>query len=717
MFAGCAYLVLFSAASFQGNPAHKVLDAECALEVELPGAEWILSERHSTVSGLVAVRVYGPHGEIGTRFSIVQHPKALAGTGLQARAEHLQRLVGKPIEVTAGEIAGLTGERMEYAVQGSLSIEYGVWRGDVFQVIQVSAPSGDWEDAEKGPVLRAIFDSVRFVERSATEADSGFDATPPEEVRARRAPAPGRERSFSIISHEVALDIEPATGRLACQDLFVVEALAGGESLLELSQSGLEVDSITAAGSDLAFEGGGGEGAAEGGALRIHLPEPLARGQTIELLYQAHAEDFFVAMDQQLVAEVAVFGQVREGSSYSSHVLYYPIDERNDAAVTIALTVPEGYVAVSGGDAGSCETKDGRITFTYRTEERRIRQLPFGFAAGRYEVARGAAGGGLEVEVYFPAGAEKRGAAYLDVALRAGGLFQRLMGPLPWKRVAICVVAPERKETGVSLPGQILLSGAFFIDLEGIEPDGARVADPSMMGYLLVPDELSHQWNFYAAPLPNELAEGVSTYTNLLFLEQEGGHAEYLEGVRGCASAYLDGVARKDEVALADPRIYQSSAYRMIAFCKVPAVLHGLRQRLGDEAFFAGWQRAFTSIREPDQSYALFQAAFEEASGQDLCSFFDGWFFSAGYALVEVRFAAKEEHGAPAVEVTLRQTQNTGPFEIDTEVEVETAGGEKFRFPAALRAAEQTFTWPLPEAPVKVTVDPDGTALLRVAGA
>ncbi|MBI4880403.1 MAG: hypothetical protein HY812_12210 [Planctomycetes bacterium] len=717
MLARCAFLVLFAAASFQGTPGHKFVDAECALEVELPGSDWVLSEQHSQVTGKVAVRIYAPGSDIGTRFTVVQLPAALAGSGLKARAEQLRAVAEEEISVTAGEIGGVAAERMEYAARGFFAIEYGVWREGLFQVIQVSAPAADWEDAEKGAALRAIFDSVRFVPRAAGAAPAGFDATSPEEVRALRGRAGAESRPFAIRSHDLALDVEPAAGRLACRDRFVVEALADGVESLELVQSQLDIDAITAAGGSLPFEADGAGAAGEGGGLRIQLQAPLERGQIIELVYQAHADDFFFTMEQKLVAEVEVFGQVREHSSFSSHVIYYPIDRWNDASVSISITVPEGYTAVSGGEAVPPETRDGRITFAYRTEERRIRQLPFGFAIGRYEAARGRTEGGLDVEVYFPAGAEERGAAYLDVALRAGALFQRIMGPLPWKRVAICVVDPERKETGVSLPGQILLSGGFFKDLEGVEPDGSRLNDPAMMGYLLVPDELSHQWNFYAAPLPNELAEGVSTYTNLLFVEQEGGHAEYLEGVGVCAGAYLDAVAPEDDVALANPRLYQSDAYRQVGFCKVPAILHGLRQRLGDEAFFAAWKRAFTTLREPEEAYAEFQAAFEEASGQDLRSFFDGWFFSAGYALVAVRFAATEEHGAPAVEVTLRQTQNTGPFEIDCEVEVETAGGEKVRFPAALRAVEETFTWPLPALPVKVTVDPDGTALLRVAGA
>ena len=40
---------------------------------------------------------------------------------------------------------------------------------------------------------------------------------------------------------------------------------------------------------------------------------------------------------------------MRERSSYSSHVVYYPVDADNDAAVDIRLTVPSGYTGLTGG--------------------------------------------------------------------------------------------------------------------------------------------------------------------------------------------------------------------------------------------------------------------------------------------------------------------------------------------------------------------------------
>ena len=53
----------------------------------------------------------------------------------------------------------------------------------------------------------------------------------------------------------------------------------------------------------------------------------------------------------------------------------------------------------------------------------------------------------------------------LKVAVESADIFEKMMGPLPWKDVRFVHVTPVRKETGVSLPGLILISDMFFRDL------------------------------------------------------------------------------------------------------------------------------------------------------------------------------------------------------------------------------------------------------------
>jgi aminopeptidase N len=55
------------------------------------------------------------------------------------------------------------------------------------------------------------------------------------------------------------------------------------------------------------------------------------------------------------------------------------------------------------------------------------------------------------------------------------------------------------------------------------------------------------------------------------------------------------------------------------------ATLHALRVQIGDDAFFAATREWLTRYDDSTATTEDFQSVFEEASGQDLGSFFDVW--------------------------------------------------------------------------------------------
>jgi aminopeptidase N len=150
-----------------------------------------------------------------------------------------------------------------------------------------------------------------------------------------------------------------------------------------------------------------------------------------------------------------------------------------------------------------------------------------------------------------------------------------------------------------------------------------------------------------------------------------------------------------------------------VAFQKVPAVLAGLRRRLGEERFFRGFRAAIRDGRGGPAAYDGFRRAFEEAAGESLDSFFDSWFFRAGFPKVEASWKAGEVDGKPGYRILLRQVQEGPPFEADFDVLVRTAGGQESRRPVSMRTREKTIPWDLPSPPEAIVVDPDETSLVR----
>ena len=286
--------------------------------------------------------------------------------------------------------------------------------------------------------------------------------------------------------------------------------------------------------------------------------------------------------------------------------------------------------------------------------------IPFGFAVAKYISKAGTSNSGLRLTAFGYPGEETLVQQRVDVAVEAANLFEKMMGTLPWKDVRFAHVTPERKETGVSTPGLIVLSDSFFKDISKSDLSDGNITTPAAFNLIVVADELSHQWNIYAAPLSNELGEGISTFTNMLFVENRHGEEAFRRGIKICEDAYFQAIALDRDVAIADPAVYQTTAYRGIVFCKTPVILTMLRDLVGDEKFFAAWRTAFSRFDPAQDGFNVIEKAFSETAGEDLSWFFDQWFFQAGYP----ELAIEHEQTDKRLAVTISQLQPSEPYRL-----------------------------------------------------
>ena len=686
--------VLALLAGSAGSQPERILDRKCGLEVTLPAPDW-KKEDHGEAG--VVVHVYSPNSPPVPRVTLMRFPVICLPEGLRTRARQVEELKGtKRVRLEEADLAGLKGEVYEYTALGTRTVEHGVRKGSAFFIVQVTALEEDWKNAKYRKAYESVFKSVRFLDSGKESLKISVDPKTPAQVRKILTPRNQATRTYAVLDHDVSVTLVPEKKRLSVKDDLVVEAIAQEVTRIHLALSNVQVDGISTGGKALEWE------IIFETTLVVHLETPLKKGKRLPILFKGHSDEFFLAYDQKLVEEIAVLGQVLPESSFSSHLVYYPIDPWNDAPVRMALTVPDGYIAVTGGEPVRVESTGGRTTYHYATAVRTPRALPFGFAAGKFRKISDRTPGGLCFDLYFFQGKEKEARHRLAVLVESGTLFENLMGPLPWRRVAFCQVKPQRKETGVSLPGLVLFSDRFFQDESGVKLRGTTMGDH---GSILFTDELSHQWNFYAVPLPNELAEGISTFTNLLYIEKQAGRGEYRAGIKHCADMYVSAAETGEDVALADPKLYRSSLYRMVAFCKVPAVLDLLRTDLGDAVFFKAWKHTFKHMRGNWKGYDAFEETMSKASGKDLRPFFDQWFFQAGHPRLEVtwRIDQKDLH------LAVKQKQPGGLYDFRIQAEAETEAGKRVPLgPLHLTGRRQEFVVPVP-GPVKVVrLDPGG---------
>ncbi len=681
---------------------------ELGISFRLPGENWKLTDQSQ---GVAKVLIFSPKADLSTRCTVLYLPAMLLPEDLITREKQIKDILGEKyrrISYGKDTLGGKEANRLEYATQLTTTIEYGLKDKAFYLVFQLSAPDAAWQNQSIRKELEGIKASFRFTGEARLEPVA-VDASTPAEVKARRLEAGRKETpKFELTRHELAVQIDPAAHSLKARDRITIRSGKDGLSRIELYYTVVTVDRVEPA-SRVTWEthDPGDKGGA--GSLEISFRKPLHEGEEILLIVDTSSQDYIQHVEGGLVQEIAVVGQVREDCCFSSHILYYPLDQVNDAAMEISFTVPLGYTAVTGGSLMETRQEKDQAFFRYKTELRKPRALPFGFAVGRYVRLEAKSGSGLPLAVYGYPGEEKRIQQRLDVAVEAADLFEKMMGPLPFEGVRFVHVTPVKKEMGVSLPGLILISDMYFSDIEAVDISDGNLNRRDALSLLIVTDELSHQWNFYAVPLPNELAEGVSTFTNALFVEHRHGHDAYRKAIAFCRNAYQVSVKLNKDAAIADPRIYQTQAYRGIAFCKVPVVLDMLRTELGDEVFFAAWRKAFQHFDEKEDGYEILERSFSEVSGRDLTRFFDQWFFTPGCPEIAVAFSREGKDLA----ITIRQVQKGAPYYLTGDLLIRGKKGETFRRSVTLSEAETTLNLECGFEVDSVVFDPEALLLLQ----
>ncbi|MDH3297802.1 MAG: M1 family metallopeptidase [Gemmatimonadota bacterium] len=229
--------------------------------------------------------------------------------------------------------------------------------------------------------------------------------------------------------------------------------------------------------------------------------------------------------------------------------------------------------------------------------------------------------------------------------------------------------------------------------------------------------EIAHQW-FGNAVTESDwddvwLSEGFATYFTLLFIEHAYGRDEFVAGLKSSAERVFrqytdDPDYRIVHDNLRDMRRVTSGA----TYQKGSWVLHMLRSRMGDEAFWTGIRSYYSRYMNANASTTDFRRAMEEASGLDLGVFFEQWLYSGGNPRLEGWW--DYDPTAAAVRIELRQTQSIGPvYELPLEVGLHFAGDV---LPSVVESVVldqrlHQFVLPVEDVPEQVTLDP-GTKVL-----
>lgn len=424
---------------------------------------------------------------------------------------------------------------------------------------------------------------------------------------------------------------------------------------------------------------------------------------------------------------------------YSSRTYWYPQNTVTDyARVRMRISVPAALGCVASGELEGPPTLipasgDGGARRVYVfTSIQPVRYLAVlvsrfvrsdtrpvvfpGSDEGAEPSPPGVSYGGLGVTVEANPRQVQRGRDLQERAIDIARFYDGLVGDCPYPDFTLALVDSD-------LPGGH--SPAYFAALNQPLPTSTLrwQNDPAAFtGYpdFFIAHELAHQWWGQAVGWRNYheqwLSEGFAQYFAALYAQHHGGN-EVFDGVLHQLRRWAIQDSDRGPVSLGyrlghirgDSRIFRAVVYN-----KGAAVLHMLRELVGDEAFFRGVRQFYRASRFRKAGTSGLQQAMEQQAGRSLSRFFRQWI--DGTSLPRLKFSYRVERSDAGQDVVLHVEQVGELFDVPLVVRLEYAGRKaaSVTIPVTRRAVDVRV--PLAGPLRGVEVDEDSTLAQVVKG-
>ncbi len=490
-------------------------------------------------------------------------------------------------------------------------------------------------------------------------------------------------RSCEVVLYDLRLRIDPVAGTLAGEARLSLAFHAGPATEVALDLDEVEVEGVsTPEGEAVPFAHGDGK-------LRFpRQAEVVIRwhGRPRRGLYFVGPSAAEPARDHQAWTQC---------QDEDAHFIFPCIDHPSvKHPWRIRVEAPPGFVVVS----------NGRFDGEAWVVDSPMPAYLFTAVVARLDRHRDRAGD-VPVDYYVPAGTDARVVRRAFHKTPAMVQFlSGLYGAYPWPRYDQVVVHD------FIFGGMENLAATTLVDT--VLVDDAAALDSDLDS--LVVHELGHQWFGDLVTCQDWsqgwLNEGWATYTEYLWFREDRGEDEASYHLWNCLQHYLEedgGRYRRPIVSylfrqpldVFDRHLYEKGAL----------VIHALRGRLGDEAFWAGVRAYIERHRGGTVHTRHFVRAMEDATGKNLDQFFDEHVFGSGHATLRVDVT----HGDGQLKVVVKQTQEgegTAPvFHLPLAIRY---GGTEVT--VNLDARERSYQFACASPPAFVSVDPGFRAFAEI---
>ena len=487
------------------------------------------------------------------------------------------------------------------------------------------------------------------------------------------------------INHALEVMLFPDEHRISVKDTITVSDNSQREYYFLLHRGLLPASSTP--GVIISRDAGGqGRGLAE--SFRVTLPDRI---QTFRLEYEGsinhpvevygHDQSRGIRQTPGIISDVGVF---LSGDSY-----WYPVIDTALVSFNLLVALPAGWDAVSQGNRTEHLKGEGKTLVRWESPEP---QEEIYLVASRFtEYLRH--DGQVTAMAFLRRPDDALANKYLEATSRYIALYDKLIGPYPYKKFAL---VENFWETGFGMPSFTLLG-----------PTVIRLPFIINSSY---PHEILHNWwgnSVFPDYNRGNWSEGLTAYlSDHLMREQQGSAAEYRQTT---LQKYADYVLSGRDFPLTEFRSRHSASSEAIGYGKSLMFFHMLRQELGDRTFVAGLQDFYRENKYRSASFDDLRKSLEKVSQKELATEFDQWVKQRGAPQIRLVSAKSEkEAGGYSLSIDIEQVSTDNTYSLPIPVAVTMEGETKaWQTTGKMNKKNVTLEYHLPSRPVRVDLDPE----------
>ena len=469
---------------------------------------------------------------------------------------------------------------------------------------------------------------------------------------------------------------------------------------LQLDAKDFEIQAVEMAGEKLEYK-------YDGSILKIDLGRPFTRKQkyTINISYTARPAAsggsaaitsnqglFFINANGEEDKPQQIWTQ---GETEWNSRWFPTIDKPNERFTQeFKLTVAQRFSTLSNGIlTSSLEHTDGTRTDTWVMDQAHAPYLAM-IAVGEFAIVRDQ-WQDIPISYYVEPEYEASATAIFNHTPEMLEFFSDRLGvKYPWSKYAQIIV---RDYVSGAMENTTAVVFGDFVQKhknELIDNDNDKI----------VAHELIHHWfgDFVTCESWANLTmnEGFANYGEYLWLEHKYGKETADFHLLTERNTYLLSAGLDVHPLIHFEHEDKEDMFDAHSYNKGGAVLHMLRNYVGDEAFWEALQlyleeNAFSAVEAHD-----LRLAFEEVTGEDLNWFFDQWFFAQGHPELTIQYDYDPQSKEAIVRVEQLQDPERMPAIFQLPVAIDLfVEGKRQRAQVWLKQRVQSFRFPVAQKP------------------